>query len=96
MPVAVLDVTKTSKGFYEPTKAADVEVLKLRPSWEFDEIATVMVGNYEVLDTAQMHNALRTKVAALGATAVIMADEGVYVIEEVPYRWMAGVAIRRK
>jgi hypothetical protein len=95
-PVAVLDVTKTAKGFYEPTNAGAVEILKLRPTWDFDEIATVTVGNYEVLDTAQMHNALRTKVAALGADAVIMADEGVYVIDEIPYRWMAGVAIRRR
>jgi hypothetical protein len=47
-------------------------------------------------ETAKMHNAIRTKSAALGANAVILTEEGI--IPDpwwgISRKWATGVAIR--
>lgn len=88
-----VDVTKTSKGTYEATRADDVEVLMTRPDRTFEELATISVRGWSPSDTAKMHNALRTKAAPLGANAVILLSTG---IDVNGYLWGTGVAIRWK
>jgi hypothetical protein len=86
-------VTKTGKGFFAPTSPDDVEVLVLSPqNRPFDEIASVTTYNWDVNDTAKMHNSLRAKCAPMGANAVVLVNSGVYG----KYFWVSGVAIRFK
>ncbi|MCP5525140.1 MAG: hypothetical protein H7A46_26755 [Verrucomicrobiales bacterium] len=94
---AVVDVTKTSKGFYDKTNANEIEILKTRPERSYEELGTVTASGFAATDTAKMHNAIRTKSAALGANAVILTEEGM-----LPdgwgsgRKWATGVAIRYK
>ena len=89
-----MDVTKTSKGFHEPTDPNSVEILKTRPVQHYEELATVTVTGFDPSDSAKMHNAVRSKSAALGANAVILTEEGM-----INHgwggmkRWATGVAI---
>jgi hypothetical protein len=93
----VVDVTKTSKGFYDKTNANEIEILKTRPERSYEELGTVTASGFAPTDTAKMHNAIRTKSAALGANAVILTEEGI-----IPdgwgggKKWATGVAIRYK
>jgi hypothetical protein len=89
---ASVDVTKTGKGFYDPTNPNDVDILKTRPDKPYEELGTVTAVKFIATDTAKMHNAIRAKSAPLGATAVIITDEGI----DRDYRWALGVAIRYK
>ena len=89
---AVVDVTKTAKGFYEPTSASELDILKTRPQRSYDELGTVTASGFETTETAIMHNSIRTKAAALGANAVILTEEG-FVEDK---HWATGVAIRYK
>jgi hypothetical protein len=73
---AAVDVTKTAKGYFSPTKAAGVEILKTIPEKSHIELGTVTVTGFPPSDVARMHNAIRTKSAPLGANAVILTDEG--------------------
>lgn len=92
---AVVDVTKTGKGFYDRTDANEVEILKTRPERSYDELGTVTATGFAPAETAKMHNAIRSKSAALGANAVILTEEGI-----IPdgwgggRKWTTGVAIR--
>lgn len=92
---ASVDMTKTAKGFYPPTRPDDVEVLMTRPDRHFVELGTVSTTKWDVQDTAKMHNALRAKAAPLGAEAVIITASGI-----VPgpmgsqQMWTTGVAVR--
>jgi len=93
---AHVDVTKTGRGFHQPTSASEVEILKTNPAREFTELGTVTVTGFSASESAKMHNAVRTKAAPLGATAVILTEEGI-----TPggwfsssKRWATGVAIR--
>jgi type IV pilus biogenesis protein CpaD/CtpE len=94
---AVVDITKTSKGFYDKTDANEIEILKTRPERSYEELGTVTASGFALTESAKMHNAIRTKAAALGANAVILTEEGV-----IPdgwgsaRRWATGVAIRYK
>jgi hypothetical protein len=94
---ASVDVTKTGKGFYDKTDANEVEILKTRPERSFEELGTVTATGFATSETAKMHNAIRSKSAALGANAVILTEEGM-----LPdgwggaHRWANGVAIRYK
>jgi hypothetical protein len=94
---AVVDVTKTGKGFYDKTNANEVEILKTRPERSYDELGTVTATGFAPAETAKMHNAIRTKSAALGANAVILTEEGI-----IPdswgggRKWATGVAIHYK
>lgn len=94
---ANVDVTKTSKGFHAATDANSIEILKTRPDKSYEELGTITVTGFDAGDSAKMHNAIRAKAAPLGATAVILTDEGL-----IPKsfgrmdRWATGVAIRYK
>jgi len=93
-----VDVTKTGKGFVSQTNPNDVEILMTRPDRPYEELGTVTVTNVDPNDTAKMHNAIRSKAAALGADAVILTNEGINPggMFSSPYRWAIGVAIRYK
>jgi hypothetical protein len=86
----VVDVTKTSKGFYDPTDPNEVEILKTIPGKPYDELGTITAVKFKASNTAKMHNAIRAKAAPLGATAVILTQEGI----DGKKRWAIGVAIR--
>ena len=62
---AVVDVTKTAKGFYDKTDPNAVEILKTRPERSYEELGTVTASQFNPMETAKMHNAIRTKSAAL-------------------------------
>jgi len=89
---AAVDVTKTAKGFYDPTNPNDVEILRTRPEKQYIELGSVTATGFSASDSAKMHNAIRDKSAALGATAVIVTNEGI----QGRARWATGVAIRYK
>lgn len=87
---ATVDVTKTSKGFFEPTDPNEVDILMTVPDRRYTELATVTTRNWSTASTAKMHNALRSKCAPIGADAVILRDSG---IDANGYYWASGVAI---
>ena len=93
---ATVDVTKTAKGFYEPTRPDDVEILMSRPDRPYIELATVSTTNWEVDQTAKMHNAIRAKSAPLGAQAVLLTNSGVVVIHNKSKLWCTGFALKYK
>lgn len=90
---ANVDVTKTGKGTYPATVADNIEILMTRPDRSFEELGTITATQWQVSQTAKMHNALRTKAAPLGADAVILTNTG---IDQSGYLWGNGVAIRWK
>lgn len=90
---ATVDVTKTAKGFYSPTRADDVEILMSRPERKYVELGTVSTSNWSPKDTAKMHNAIRAKTAPLGADAVVITDSGIVVIRNSPSLWATGFAL---
>ncbi len=90
-----VDVTKTAKGSYDSTDANEIEILKTKPeSREYFELGTVTATGFATSDVAKMHNAIRSKAAALGAEAVILTDEGVVRGGWGMERWAMGAAIR--
>ncbi|TWT45125.1 hypothetical protein RAS1_15470 [Phycisphaerae bacterium RAS1] len=91
---ATVDVTKTAKGFYSPTRPDDVEILMSRPDRHYTELATVSTTNWDPSETAKMHNAIRAKSAPLGAHAVVITDSGVVVVRNSPKLWATGFALR--
>jgi hypothetical protein len=93
---AAVDVTKTTKGFYNPTDPNEVEILKTRPEKPFIELGTVTATRFGPDETAKMHNAIRAKSASLGATAVLLTEEGILRGGWSLERWATGVAIRYK
>jgi hypothetical protein len=93
---AAVDVTKTVKGFYDPTDPNEVEILKTRPDKPFIELGTVTATRFAPDETAKMHNAIRAKSSSLGATAVILTEEGIVRGGWGLQRWATGVAIRYK
>ena len=93
---ASVDVTKTGKGFYEPTSPAEVGILKTVPAYKYEELGTVTVSGFDSKETAKMHNAIRAKASALGSTAVVLTEEGLTPGGWGTYmRWATGVAIRK-
>jgi hypothetical protein len=93
---AAVDITKTAKGFYNETDPNEVEILKTRPDKPYVELATVTATRFSPSESAKMHNAIRDKSAALGATAVILTEEGIVRGGWGMERWATGVAIRYK
>ncbi len=92
---ASVDVTKTNKGFYEATNPAEVQILKTLPNYKFIELGTVTVSGFDSKETAKMHNSIRAKSSALGATGVVLTEEGLTPRGWGTYlRWATGVAIR--
>lgn len=90
---AAVHVTKTAKGYFEPTDPDEVEILVTKPDRSFVEIATVTTSNWPPGQTARMHNSLRAKSAPLGADAVILLSSGVNRAPGGPVYWATGVAI---
>ena len=90
---AVVDVTKTAKGTYDKSDPNEVQILKTRPERSYEELGTVTASQFNPLDTAKMHNAIRAKSAALGANAVILTEEGILPNGK---KWATGVAVRYK
>ncbi len=90
---AAVDVTKTGKGFYNPTDPNEIEILKTIPNKPYEELGTITAVNFIATDTAVMHNEIRAKAAPLGANAAVLMQEG---IGENGKRWAMGVAIRYK
>jgi len=88
---AVVDVTKTAAGFYNPTNPNLVQILKTVPDRKYIELGTISTTGFRLPQTAKMHNAIRTKSAALGADAVILTEEGVLPNNT---KWATGVAIK--
>ena len=88
---ATVTVTKTAKGYHEPTDPDEVEILMTVPSRPFVELAAVSSQKWTSGQTAKMHNSLRAKCAPLGADAVILRDSG---IDYYGYYWANGVAIK--
>lgn len=92
---AHVDVTKTAKGFSQPTNPNEVEILMTRPERRFAELGTVTASGYSGSDTAKMHNALRAQAAPLGANAVFITSSGQH-----PdgwggtKQWVNGVAVK--
>ncbi len=92
---ASVDVTKTGKGFYSSTIPAEVSILKTLPDYKYVELGTVTVTGFNSRETAKMHNSIRAKSSALGATAVVLTEEGLTPGGWGTYlRWATGVAIR--
>ncbi len=88
---ANVDVTKTAKGYYPPTKPDNIEILMTRPEKHYIELGTVSTTQWQPNETAKMHNALRSKTAALGADAVYLTASGMDPNNKL---WSTGVAIR--
>jgi hypothetical protein len=92
---AQVNVTKTAKGYYDPTVPDEIEILVTIPQQQrpYIELATVTTQHWKTQETAKMHNSLRAKCAPLGANAVILGASG---IDYNGYFWASGVAIRYK
>ena len=91
---ASVDITKTGKGYYPPTNPNEVEILMTVPPQHYVELGTVTTTGYSMRAEAKMHNAIRAKAAPLGATAVIIQDQGIIPDLGGGQRWATGVAIR--
>ena len=90
---ASVSVTKTAKGYFDPTIPDEVEILVTIPQRAYTELATVTTQHWSTKNTAKMHNSLRAKCAPLGANAVVLSSSG---IDNDGYFWASGVAIRYK
>ena len=88
---ATTDVTKTGKGHYDATNPNNVEILMTKPNRTFVELGSVSAAKFKPKQTAIMHNAFRSKAAALGADAVFIINSG---IDEKGHLWATGVAVR--
>ena len=93
---ASVDVTKTAKGFYDPTDPNEVDILMTGSDKPYIELGSVTVTGFAPDETAKMHNAIRAKAAELGANAVILKNEGIVNDGWSMKRWAMGAAIRYK
>lgn len=94
---ASVDITKTAKGYNDPTSPAEVMILKTRPESSYEELGVLTVTGFAPSETAKMHNGIRAKAAPLGADAVIITDEGIYTDPWAgPVKYASGVAISYK
>src|ERR1035441_4966651 len=95
---AQVDITKTAKGFTDPSRASDIDILMTKPDRHYTELGSVVVTGFDPDQSAEMHNSMRTKAAALGANAVVITNEGIVakrgVFSETLYLWATGVAIK--
>lgn len=89
---ATVDVTKISKGFNPPTDANHIEIINLKPEFKYTEIATVTAARFKPAESAKMHNSLRAKSAPLGATHILLLNQGI----DGGALWATGVAIKRE
>lgn len=91
-----VDITKTGKGYHEPTDPNDVEILMTRPTKPYEELGTINAMGFAPSETAKMHNALRAKAAPLGADAVIVTGSGMVNNGWAITQYVMGVAIHYK
>lgn len=91
-----VQVTKTARGFYNPTNPNNVEILKTVPNRKYTELGIVTASGFLRSETAVMHNAIRNKAAALGADAVVLTEEGFAPTTSggTPQKWANGVAVK--
>lgn len=93
---ASVDITKTAKGFYNPTDPNEVDILMTGSDKPYIELGSVTVTGFAPDETAKMHNAIRAKAAELGANAVIIKNEGLINDGWSIKKWAMGAAIRYK
>ncbi|GAB6192758.1 hypothetical protein [Desulfocastanea catecholica] len=89
---ATVDVTKTSKGYNPPTDPNSIEIIMTKPDFNYTELASITAAKHVPSETAKMHNSLRAKSAPLGATHVILLNQG---IDPGGLLWATGVAIKK-
>jgi hypothetical protein len=85
-------MTKTAKGFFPQTKPGNVDVLMMRPTRDYVELASIVTTNWHPDQIAKMHNALRAKAAPMGADAVVLLSTGITANGK--YMWATGAAIQ--
>ena len=90
---ATVDVTKTSKGYNEPTDPNAIEIIMTKPDFNYIELASVTAAKHPPSASAKMHNSLRAKSAPLGATHVLLLNQGV---DPGGLLWATGVAIKQE
>lgn len=71
-----VSVLKTGKGFYQPTKSGEIDVLTTRPDNKFEELGVISANGFDVDEMGKIHNALRDKASTLGADAVVITSQG--------------------
>jgi hypothetical protein len=71
---STVNVTKTAKGIYVPTKAAEVEIKGLAPESGYEEIGMLSASIYGT-DPSTAYNTIREKAAAIGADAVVISNQ---------------------
>ena len=91
---AVVDITKTAPGFHQPTNPNTVQILKTVPPKQYIELGTITVTGFAPSESAKMHNAVRTKSAAMGADAAILTEEGLLNDGWSIQKWATGVAVK--
>ncbi len=92
-----VEITKTGRGFHNPTNPNNVEILMTQPKRSYEELGVFKASTFSRTETAVMHNAIRTKAAELGANAALITSEGYNPpgsSEDIPLRWAKGVALR--
>jgi hypothetical protein len=99
-PKPRVDFTKTVQGFYEQTDPNHVSIVRTRPPGTIVELGTLTADGFLPLEEAKMHNMIRTRAAALGATSVFITEQGILPPDsgygDYPTRWASGIAIRTK
>ncbi|MCK4798018.1 MAG: hypothetical protein KAT05_11580 [Spirochaetes bacterium] len=90
---ATVDVTKTGKGYTPPTDANNIEIIMTKPDFNYTELAAITAAKHPPSQTAKMHNSLRAKSAPLGATHVLLLNQG---IDPGGLLWATGVAIKKE
>lgn len=71
-----VEITKTGRGFHNPTNPNTVEILMTVPKRSYEELGVFQASGFMRTETAVMHNAIRTKAAELGADAALITDTG--------------------
>jgi hypothetical protein len=93
---ASVNITKTAEGYYEPTNANHISILKTVPKTDYVELGTITVTGFDASQEAKMHNAIRQKSSALGATSVVITSQGIIPGGWNGVMWASGVAIYDK
>jgi len=93
-----VEITKTGRGFNNPTNPNTVEILMTVPQRTYQELGTFQASGFMRTETAVMHNAIRTKAAELGADAALITDTGLAPTRAhgTPLLFANGVALKFK
>lgn len=93
---AKVNITKTAEGYWEPTKADTVKILRTLPEGKYTELGTISVTGFDSAEEAKMHNAMRSKASQLGATSVVITDQGMIRAGFGYEVWASGVALHQE